>query len=360
MLLQAGASPNCTDGVAPALYWSTWFTQIPMIELLLRYGADVNAVDDEGWTALYACAWKQRVEAAKILLAAGVNPNLADVEGRTPIFTAVEWENEELLELLVKVSDLNLTDNKGETALHQLGKARSDSHLCADKFMTMLIDHGADVEVKNENLITLAIYTAWYCNIDCVRVMIKAGCNLNVQNHEDETPLNMISRMNKDNPNYDTNRAVVCAMLIEAGADVDLPNIHGASPITNLVEYPNFSMIRQLLHANCIGTVTHIISEDAVKEFMAAAISNKAQDCATFMFGDSCSPEDQEVFYNLSLQPEAMVNGETIGLSEPPPSLRSLCRLTVRSLLPKGPAFLTAVDQLEIPRSLKDFVAIRC
>ncbi|KAF7840229.1 ADP-ribosylation factor GTPase-activating protein AGD1-like isoform X1 [Senna tora] len=56
-----------------------------MVELLLQYGADINAPDSKGQTPLHYCILKGKSAAAKLLITRGANPHAADNEGNTPV-----------------------------------------------------------------------------------------------------------------------------------------------------------------------------------------------------------------------------------------------------------------------------------
>lgn len=60
------------------------------VELLLKHGADVNAIYKDGRTALHASIVKEAkcYECAKLLLMAGVDVNRADNYGYTPLHIA--------------------------------------------------------------------------------------------------------------------------------------------------------------------------------------------------------------------------------------------------------------------------------
>ncbi|OIW07317.1 hypothetical protein TanjilG_11951 [Lupinus angustifolius] len=63
---------------------------IGMLELLLQYGANVNAADLRGQTPLHRCILKGRTTIARLLLSRGADPRAVDDDGRTPIELAAE------------------------------------------------------------------------------------------------------------------------------------------------------------------------------------------------------------------------------------------------------------------------------
>ncbi|XP_047180658.1 ADP-ribosylation factor GTPase-activating protein AGD3 isoform X1 [Vigna umbellata] len=63
---------------------------IGMVELLLQYGANVNATDSRGQTPLHRCILKGRSAFARLMLSRGADPRAVDEQGRTPIELAAE------------------------------------------------------------------------------------------------------------------------------------------------------------------------------------------------------------------------------------------------------------------------------
>ncbi|KAF5449232.1 hypothetical protein F2P56_029702 [Juglans regia] len=75
---------------------------IGMIELLLQYGANINATDSRGQTPLHRCIRRCRTTSVKLLLTRGADPRAINGEGKNPFEIAVEsnFDENEVLALL--------------------------------------------------------------------------------------------------------------------------------------------------------------------------------------------------------------------------------------------------------------------
>lgn len=84
------------------LHLACEFADIGMLELLLQYGANVNATDCRGQTPLHRCILKRKPSAARLLLTRGADPQAVDGENRTPLDIAKElnFDDTEVLSLL--------------------------------------------------------------------------------------------------------------------------------------------------------------------------------------------------------------------------------------------------------------------
>lgn len=85
-LLKAGADPNREGagglmGGTP-LRWATWNSDLKIMKILIKGGADVNLQVNYGQTALMDA---QTPEAAQLLLDAGADPNLKNDSGQTAL-----------------------------------------------------------------------------------------------------------------------------------------------------------------------------------------------------------------------------------------------------------------------------------
>ncbi|KAF9668106.1 hypothetical protein SADUNF_Sadunf15G0093500 [Salix dunnii] len=73
-----------SDG-CPLLHLACLTADNGMVELLLQYGANINASDSKGHTALHYCIISKRYPIAKLLLRRGANPRAVNGEGKTAL-----------------------------------------------------------------------------------------------------------------------------------------------------------------------------------------------------------------------------------------------------------------------------------
>ncbi|KAJ1435466.1 Pleckstrin-like proteiny domain [Sesbania bispinosa] len=84
-----GQAMDYLDGCT-LLHLACETADIGMLELLLQYGANINATDLRGQTPLHRCILKGKSTFARLLLSRGADPQAVDEQGRTPIELAAE------------------------------------------------------------------------------------------------------------------------------------------------------------------------------------------------------------------------------------------------------------------------------
>lgn len=89
-----------------------------IINELIKFGADVNQKDENGFTALFWAARLNNPNTAQALLKAGADINAQSPKGDTPLMAAIINNNPDLVRLfLAEDTDLSIQDVDGETAL---------------------------------------------------------------------------------------------------------------------------------------------------------------------------------------------------------------------------------------------------
>jgi ankyrin repeat protein len=117
-----------------------------MTELLLRRGADPNAIDDTGKTPLFAVAGSVWFDVLEKLIEGGADINFRDPEGSTPLHDAAQNTDAQgrAIRILVEHgAQLDVQDDLGYTPLHV-----ALEHTCSEA-ATALLDLGADPTIRD-------------------------------------------------------------------------------------------------------------------------------------------------------------------------------------------------------------------
>jgi ankyrin repeat protein len=121
-LVAAGADLRSVgDKGIDMLSWSV-LTQSPRaLEALLELGADLTVGGDDGRTVIHLAAMADDPVYLATLLSHGVSPNTRNTRnGAPPIFDALVAErHDHVMRLMTAGYDVNLSDNRGNTALHK-------------------------------------------------------------------------------------------------------------------------------------------------------------------------------------------------------------------------------------------------
>jgi ankyrin repeat protein len=160
----------------PELHRAASSGNIKVVRELLRRGADINATDSMLHTPLMLASAGGHAAVVKYLLRKNGDADRQNYMGETALMLAVQSEQPEVVRLLLrKGASPAVTDNKGWTAL-MLSRSPALS--------TLLIREGADVDYRvTGNGITALMVAAQEGNIDLVRILIQAGAEKGLADH---------------------------------------------------------------------------------------------------------------------------------------------------------------------------------
>lgn len=106
--LDAGADIQALDtrtnrNGRKALNWAAWYNHVAVIDVLLKRGAEINAVNNTGFAPLHHAAENGSIEAAIALMAAGADRYQKTNEGATPLDVA-SFKGHGLMVALLKIA----------------------------------------------------------------------------------------------------------------------------------------------------------------------------------------------------------------------------------------------------------------
>jgi ankyrin repeat protein len=220
-----------------------------------RRSEDVNRRNADGSTPLQWAVYAGDVAEVERLLRAGADVSLANSYGATPMSLAAEVGNTEMLKLLLEIgADADSPNPDGQTAL--LAVARTGNVKAAQ----LLLNEGATVDAREKwGGQTALMWASARRHPEMMQLLISKGADVNARSIDRNyqrhvtaegrpksldsgglTPLLYAAREN----------CVACVdVLLENGADIDLPDPDGVSPLHVAIMNANWDLARQLILA---------------------------------------------------------------------------------------------------------------
>jgi ankyrin repeat protein len=239
VLLKHGADPNAIDNLHQTpLHVAAKKGHHAAVVALLQGGAKV---DFGKVTALRIACWEGHKKVVEVLLQAGANVNQKTV-GSTALHAASEQNHPTVIAVLVaKGADLEAKDADGLTpldvaanykavvAMTELLKSGAkhswiSASFCGDvNALKKAIEvHGSLKQLQSPAGWTPLHYAANNCKTGMVRYLISSGCNVDGQNSTKDTPLHVAC---------ETGCVEVVKELLQAGAKLGFENEWGERPL---------------------------------------------------------------------------------------------------------------------------------
>ena len=259
------------------------------VEKFLKLGTiDVEDKNNsEACTALHFASRSGNIPIIKELLKNGANIEATQVgySGQIPIHFAVTKGQRSLLH----IEDPNRSSHldvvkfllQNGANLHTLaGKGDTILHICeVPEVIEFLIESGVSTNARNEFQET-PIYDAIgkFGNIDKLRVLLKNGAKVNIENNEKMSPL--FYAMKENSPEYQKTEFVM--ELLKHGAN---PNLTKYAPLQLAMEKSHFKIAKQLIqHGAKVNirckrnqTPLHIAAKNGQVELVKDLLKNGAK-----------------------------------------------------------------------------------
>ncbi|XP_046351033.2 serine/threonine-protein phosphatase 6 regulatory ankyrin repeat subunit A-like [Haliotis rufescens] len=377
--LQSGMNVNADINYESPLATAAQCGRTSIAKMLIEHGCSVNTLDRYLKSPLFVAVQSNDRELVKVLIRAGANLKHKRFNGYTPLHEAVSRGRDGVvMELLSAGADVHVVDNGKETPLHiaclfghtaivqmLLGAGASVNatkgprgvspiHLAAfqgsPKTIHMLVNAGADVDCINDDNKRAPIHFACIKNnYQGLEALLSHGCKVNIlsmENDEAKTPLLKA---------IECGHLAIINRLIDSGADVDLGDHYGVTPLITSIFKFNAVIAAILLRAGCDVNKP---CRNKLTAFTAAVAHCAQYNIAKMVLlsGYRVTPGDIKQLQKLPItetmstedlsQLQFLINGVA--------SLKRQCRQAVRGYLGDRPA--RKFSQLPLPQSVRDYL----
>ncbi|ARO89069.1 hypothetical protein EBAPG3_007990 [Nitrosospira lacus] len=198
-LLKQGANVDAKDDDGwTALLKTAYLGRLLIMQTLLDAGADINTkctcIEYGGYTALMMASFEvvstgvvlteeNKNAMVDMLLARGANPNIANNRGQTAMMLAL-GSIDKVRALLDRGADANARDAKGSTALMWAAFLRGDP-----ESVHALLEKHADVNAKDNVGSTALMGAAASGHVENLEALLDAGANLHAKDAKGRTAL---------------------------------------------------------------------------------------------------------------------------------------------------------------------------
>ena len=268
-LLDKGANPNASNNEnKTALMIANDDGNFDISKLLIEQGANINTQDEYGLTALMNAAMIGDYEMVKFLLENGANINTKDNDGNTVLYYNIYYDHygkEEMIEnakkifnLLIKYgADVNTKDNDGASLL-DISYRPSTALVQNREMFKVLVENGFDLESRikagehypEDYDYTPLMIAALRNDYDMVKFLVEKGADVNAKTHSEYssvvTPLLLSLDYEHIEFRYDEN-SFVAEYLINNGADINVKNNHGETPLMYASKLHNIKVVELLI-----------------------------------------------------------------------------------------------------------------
>ncbi|CAF1008766.1 unnamed protein product [Rotaria sp. Silwood1] len=260
-LLDRGANPRVQNHYGVSALWiPSQKGMLQVVELLLNAGAEThiapfgNLADElniTGWTPLYAAMKSRKFDVVKLLLKRGADSNAVTKLGSTPFLLASEICDLDIIEACIEAgadldfapsgSDADNLNITGQTALFMATlKDRVD-------VVKVLIEKGAQVNVKNRYGVSPLLLCAESGNRELVQALVKAGADVNITPQGELAEENFLAGQTPLFGAAKKGHVEICEYLIENGANVNAITMTGATPLYTATEEGHLDVVILLI-----------------------------------------------------------------------------------------------------------------
>ncbi|XP_032921194.1 ankyrin repeat and SOCS box protein 10 [Catharus ustulatus] len=322
LLLLRGAAVELAPGGRTALHAACAAASADCAGLLLRAGADPEAVSEDGYRPLHLCKSSDSIECVRQLLQHGASVN-------------------------------SQTEEENDTALHVASRHGLAEHV------QLLLHHGAELEVKNKEgqtpLNAACAQRHQPQDMDryyrVCQLLVERGASVNAADRDRQHPLHLACK----NANVQ-----IAELLLARGANVNVMNYGGNTALHNILQVAAYRLehhpelvVRALLNHGAVrvwpGSLLKVLRHCHTCPRVIEALVNSYTHVRVSEDWEAAVPAEVVQKYPCFYQ-------SLFSLGHRPRSLQHLARCALRTLL-EG-RLLLVLSQLHLPSALHQFLLL--
>lgn len=232
-----------------------------ILKQCLKHGISIDYQDASGVTALFKAAYYNKKNVVEWCLKQGASVDLVDNQGRTALMCAIDNDNYEIAQLLIKHGSLDVKDSLGKSALiHAFESPNGLYH----QIVKALLVHKASVNQPDDQNKTPLMYAIEKMDPSkaCVSLLLEAGADVNAQNNEGTTALMLAVELE---------RSDVVRLLLLRGAFLETTNNQGQTALTIAANINNIYVKKAIENdLAMISTLDESIDMENIIEYPAS------------------------------------------------------------------------------------------
>ncbi|KAF3312792.1 hypothetical protein TWF173_006825 [Orbilia oligospora] len=220
LLLKSGAEFNTKDDLNPLSLCDAARDGHEMtVKSLLEYGAQVDGMNGSGHTPLFLAVSRGREIIVKLLLENGADIDLPETEGGfTPLLAAALYNHLGLVKLLLdRGANINCQEKRKQIGPLVMAALRKNITMAI-----LLLERGAEVDAKDKEGRTVLSWAAGLGRTEIAEILLNRGADVNFRDGSGSMPLHIAS--------YFGNEGVV-KLLLKNGADIDSRDNNSRTPL---------------------------------------------------------------------------------------------------------------------------------
>ncbi|XP_065668333.1 serine/threonine-protein phosphatase 6 regulatory ankyrin repeat subunit C isoform X7 [Hydra vulgaris] len=258
-----------------------------ILKMLVEAETNINQVNIEGQTALHIAAAEGDLDSLEYLINVNALGNIKDKRNHTPLHIATEIGNMEIIEMLVEkyTMDLNQRSKDGSTLVHLAAKsghphilfyfiqkgvavrtpncegAEALHEACKQGHVVVaqkLIECGAKIEKYTKDNYTPLHIAVRFGKYDVAQILIGAGANVNaLGGPKNESSLHFAAKLTRYSEK-------LTELLSRSGANIDIINSDGDTPLHAAVRARNYPVIKILLEEGASVVIKNSAGETPI------------------------------------------------------------------------------------------------